>query len=156
MKNRVVILSCPIRSGKTTALQEFCKKHDVAGWVTPDVNGRRVMIDLTTSEQIAMVVDEHEGSIQIGRFHFSQLAFDKGMEIVDAAIKGKSSWFIIDEIGHLELNDEGFNEALLLALDQLKTNLLLVVRDTLLQQVQDKYKLHNANVVIKDWLFLEY
>ena len=49
--NNIFILSDAIQSGKTSALQLLCNSQtSVAGFLTPDINQLRVLVDIEKNE----------------------------------------------------------------------------------------------------------
>jgi len=152
-KNRVYILSGPIRSGKTTQLLNWSTgKNNIYGILTPDVKNKRVFMDIHSKEQFDMEASiEDKAIITIGQFTFSQLAFLKAIEIIRDAINNKKTgWLIIDEIGPLELKNNGFatvlNETIHVVNN--KKKILLVVREGLSEKVKKQFRIDNAITII--------
>jgi nucleoside-triphosphatase THEP1 len=149
----VWILTGMIRSGKTTTLVNWSEGHtDVAGVLTPVVNEKRMLMNVKTREQWPMEAAEGEKEvIEVGRFVFSKVNFDKAVELVRAGINS-SAWLIIDEIGPMELRGEGFHDILNEVLEQQQTGqtLVLVVREGMVEKVKEKFGLQEATVVKKD------
>lgn len=133
----VYILSGPVRSGKTTSLLQWAgQRADVYGILTPEVNGKRVFMDAQSKEQFPMEAVSAETAIMtVGRFAFSKAGFDKAIKIIRENIK-LPGWLVIDEIGPLELREEGFHDVLKETLDNRTGNTLLVVREEMVQAVQ--------------------
>lgn len=129
-RQKVFILSGAIQSGKTTSLLKWsATRSDVHGILTPVVNGKRVFMNAHTKEHFPMEASEEEKeTLTIGRFTFSKSGFEKAIQIISAAIP-KCCWLVIDEIGPLELNGDGFFKILMEALHTYEGKLLLVVRD---------------------------
>lgn len=145
----VHILTGLVQSGKTTSLLQWLQKtSNVYGILSPVVNGVRVFMNVETKEQFAMEAALDESPIiSVGKFSFSKSGFDKAVTTVRAAIP-IPGWLVIDEIGPLELRGEGFHDVLKEALSLRTGNILLVVREGLVQQVQDYFTI-NA-VVLKN------
>jgi nucleoside-triphosphatase THEP1 len=135
----ILLFSRAIRTGKTTELIRWCAtQNDVGGIAMPDENGFRHMRDVRTGMQwLAQCRDpDHANELlqTVGRFSFFRSAFQKGNDIL--LRPPTTQWLVIDEIGTLELQGMGFRPALdKLIGDGITTNLLLVVRDTLLAEV---------------------
>ena len=67
------ILSRPVRTGKTSELQAFIKLQDsVAGFLTPDIDGKRMLYDIAEDIFYPFESDENEQSpvLKVGRFCF--------------------------------------------------------------------------------------
>lgn len=147
---KVTIFSRPVHSGKTTALSEWCSrqpKGSIAGILAPDLEGRRHFCDigtgtqfaaqlLTDAERDAASASEH-GLLAVGRYFFAGSAFARASDLLLAAAKAEPAWLVIDEIGKLELLDQGFAPALkvILAADKQPSRLLLAVREGLVDDV---------------------
>ncbi len=136
----IVILSAPIRSGKTTSLLQWAQhRNDVYGILTPDIDGKRVFMDLATKEQFPMEAAAEEEKLAVGKFTFSKKGFDKAIKIIQDAID-KKGWLIIDEIGPLELKGEGFSNVLKEVLKKRNDKIIIVVREELAVKVQDEFR----------------
>jgi len=153
MGSNIYIFSRPIRTGKTTDLEEWIKdRDDVGGILTPDREGRRCLLDISTNMlHEFQVAEPSTHTLSIGRFFFSAEAFQIAQDIL---LHSASSWLIIDEVGKLEIEHHtGLEPALSRIISyyqsaaDIETRLLLVVRDTLLDQAIDKYRLQNAHVI---------
>lgn len=131
----IYLLSAPVRTGKTTALRIWAAgKKGITGVLTPVVENRRVFLDLATGSQFDMeAAAEEQDVLSVGRFRFSRAAFNRAIHILNQPASGET-WRVIDEIGPLELQGEGFGPSLVKLLDDYDTNqmrLILVIRDTL-------------------------
>lgn len=153
MKNKnITILTAPIRSGKTTAIIEWLSNtSSVNGILTPDIDGLRKLVNLSNREVIDFQLSEEsvEEVVKIGRFIFAKAAFDAAQDMLLNLCKPSGKPIIIDEIGKLELNGEGFEPALgrLLAFHQdTNTPIFVVVRDYLVEEVIAKYHLEGASI----------
>jgi nucleoside-triphosphatase THEP1 len=141
----VYIITGPVRSGKTTFLMARLNgKKDVAGFLTPDYNGIRNLYDISTRETFGFEKTggdvPGEECVGVGRFCFYREGFEKGKQILAEALIRNPSLLVIDEIGRLELNNEGFGPMVHEVLNAHQTNtfqgdVLLVVRDTLMEKV---------------------
>ncbi len=144
----IYLFSGPIRSGKTTKLLEWCKtRDDVGGILTPDQNGLRVLIDISRNQLFKFQVDEKNAKvIQIGRFYFSAETFETGRTIIARERSSSKNWLVIDEVGPLELQGQGFEPEISKTIAFFKKqkpakNLLLIVRQNLLDEVIQHFKI---------------
>lgn len=142
----IYVLTGPIRSGKTTRLQIFCKANDsIGGFLTPDIDQKRVVEFLGSGETIPFEANQSEDFISIGKFRFRAEAFEKMKANISSF--GSMEWHIIDEVGKLELMDQGLQPDLAIAINQFKTkpdqHLILVIRDSLLNAVVKKFGFEN-------------
>jgi molybdopterin-guanine dinucleotide biosynthesis protein A/nucleoside-triphosphatase THEP1 len=149
----IYILSQPIQSGKTTLLLQWLKTQQrVGGFLTPDIDGSRKLLDLTTHTYHTLQLTEQEEGIKIGRFVFDRNGFAKARQLLTESIQRNDEWVIVDEIGRLELDrKEGLEPELSVVIDYFRTHhtqtkLLLVVRDYLLEDVKKHYQIHDAIV----------
>ena len=150
--SNIYLFSRAIRTGKTTELTGWCKGKNAAGILTPNVEGRRVLLDIATGNQHMLELQIRlECSISIGRFHFDNEVFRIGRDILLQAKCNSPEWLVVDEVGPLEIKRrEGLEPALGAIVEHYKrsgSNLLLVVRDSLLEEVVRHYNLENSVVI---------
>ena len=143
----IFIFTGPIQSGKTTSLINWSgNRNDVCGILTPVVSGKRVFMNAQTKEQFPMEVTEREEEVlAIGKFIFSKTGFDRAAQIIREAMH-KKGWLIIDEIGPLELRDEGFHAIVKAVAEKRKEKIILVVREGLAKQVGNHFNI-NAEII---------
>lgn len=150
----IYILSQPIQTGKTTLLQSWLKEQThVAGFLTPDVDGLRMLYDIQRQTYHPLqVLTPDINTTSIGRFNFSNAGFNKAQSILNEA-SNYQGWVIVDEVGRLEINQKkGLEPALSALIEQVKSTqntpaLLLVIRDYLLEEAIAHYGLSEANVI---------
>ncbi|MDQ3141868.1 MAG: hypothetical protein M3Q56_06435 [Bacteroidota bacterium] len=151
----ILLLTGPIRSFKTTSLKSWADaRSDCGGVLSPDVEGLRHLYSVSSKELIPWQRKEViAGDISIGRFAFDPLGFDKGaLWMMQDLHQPHINNIILDEVGLLELDGKGWDSLLkemLPLLDQ-KT-LILVVRDTLVDEVIEKYELTDFSIVEKEY-----
>lgn len=148
-ERKIFILSGPIQSGKTTRLLKWCEgRNDVAGILTPDMDGRRYFMDVASKELFRMEATENEKNILgIGKYKFSKAAFERASQILSNAINKNSGWIIIDEVGPLELKGEGFSEVIkkLFSISP-QLNIVLVVRENLFATVLQYFNIQEYSL----------
>lgn len=155
MNSNIYILSRPIRSGKTTALRQWLgSRQDVAGILTPDVMGKRMLYNISTQQTFPLETSGNtDDIIQIGRFSFDAAMFDLARQILTLGAAAEPSWLVIDEVGKLELEQHtGLEPALSAIIRQYQSGqatgrLLLVVRDYLLTRAIRHYGLTSSVTV---------
>ena len=142
---KIYILSAPKGSGKTSSLMEWVRdRSDVYGILSPVVNGKRMFLNISSNEEFDMEsANEEEGQLKVGKYIFSQEAFDRAIEIIKYGSL-QNGWLIIDEVGPLELRGEGLSEVVLESLKR-NGNTILVTRESLEEQVK---KFCQAPVII--------
>lgn len=150
-KPNIYLLTGPIHSGKTTALLNWAndKKH-VTGVLSPDVDGKRHFLLLPKKQLQLMEASSAETEIlEIGRWRFSAAAFKQSITYLEAELEPSTEWMILDEIGPLELRDEGFAfflHRLLKDASTIRKGVILVVRNTALEPVKIHFGLHRFEV----------
>lgn len=150
--NKIYLLSEPVHSGKTSALFNFVKEHSgAAGFICPDIDGKRHLLNLSDHQihPFQMDAPDTDQDIKVGKYIFSRATFQIAHSILMSAAEAKFNYFIIDEIGKLELENNGLEPALSNALSQFKNaRLIIVVRDYLLEDVKARYNLENADCIL--------
>ena len=136
-KMQIHLFSQAIQTGKTTSLMHFVNKQQgCTGILSPVINGKRHFYSISTGEYKLMEASEGENEqLEIGKYKFSQAAFDWAIQHCQQDLVAPQELFILDEIGPLELRGEGLSDLLLqlLAKQYVVTNLLLVVRSSMLE-----------------------
>ena len=152
-KNKIFILSQPVQSGKTTLLQKWLENKDAAGILTPDVNGKRILFDISEKKQDELELSENSEGIKVGKFVFSSDTFDKAKSILRKHKSLGHDWLVVDEVGKLEIERKDGLEPVITELithyksEDVKGNLLLVIRDYLLEKAISDYELQDAIVL---------
>ena len=143
----VHLYSGPIQSGKTTRISNWLKNQPEAdGILAPILHGKRYLQRIITGDSRCLQAPQNPvDTLAVGRFLFSRAIFKWGREQL-YNIKPLTPWLIIDEIGKLELQGEGLEPAVSFLLDSKPAeNIILVVRNSLLEQVIDHYELNRQN-----------
>ncbi|NNF32589.1 MAG: hypothetical protein HKN68_00660 [Saprospiraceae bacterium] len=148
----IYLLVGDIRTGKTTSIYNaVIKRDDVGGFLTPDVDGTRMLYDIASRKRYPFQVDfgSSDQTIKVGRFNFLSSAFDKGREIIFDQLNSASVlYLIIDEVGKLELEDQGFHSLVNILMEKkIDKDVILVVRSFLVEEVVNKYQLRNHKII---------
>ena len=151
----IYILTGAIRSGKTTALLHWSKsRNDVDGLLCPDdANGKRYFLKLKNNTIFKLEAEaETEAIVTIGNFKFLRSAFNEANDyLILEASKTERQYLIIDEIGKLELKNEGLHVSTKALISQFRsknnTHLILVVRDYLLDAVLEHYGITECSIL---------
>ncbi len=152
--NNIFLLTGPIRSGKTTALWDrFATADNASGFLTPDKEGLRCFYDLAGKCWLPfeLPAESRLPAVEIGRFRFSSETFSYGKNLLSTAVP--CDWFIADEAGRLEVEKgTGWEPALTTLIEDYKANrrrgnLLLVVRDSLVEQAVKKWALEGIPIL---------
>jgi nucleoside-triphosphatase THEP1 len=148
----IFVLSDEINSGKTTSLLKWkAQVSNVYGVLSPKGINGRIFQDAKTGEQWPMEANEGESTLEVGRFKFSQTAFEKAIWSVSVGLEEKGTRYVIfDEIGPLEMRNSGFHsilsEALTIKLLDPELQLLIVIRRSLLKEFIEKYQVEDLEV----------
>ncbi len=146
----IYIFTDEIQSGKTTRLMKWVKNRKVGGILSPDQNGLRMLYDISTGKIFSFQLPGSQPNAQnIGRFYFKRETFDLARRLLLQAANQSLDWIVVDEVGPLELQGLGFEPAVSQLIELQKDestqwNLLLVVRESLVQAVQQKYNIKDA------------
>lgn len=150
-----MIFSRPIRSGKTTELKAAIPyMGKVNGILCPDRDDVRYLYDISAQKTYPLETTEplETTSFELGRFHFLYTGFEKARKILLDTLYEQADWTIVDEVGKLEMQrNAGLEPALSQLIGHFKDgrqsgNLLLVVRDFLLERAIEHYALQEAIV----------
>lgn len=160
---KIIILAGQVQSGKTTTLMEWIKERsDVTGFLCPDIDGIRNLYMIESNILLPFEVKNEnvEPTIHIGRFIFYTSGFESVKKWLKKTVDTDKRWVIIDEIGKLELEDNGFEPELTQFIDTVRyrsedITLIIVVREQLKDKMIDKYKLWDAEIVPKTY-FLQH
>jgi len=153
----IIIFSKPIHSGKTTELMKWSKmQQSCFGILMPDVDGLRKMYDIASqsyfnAECKKLLIANEELSV-IGKYSFYQSSFDKANQIVEEASLLKPEFIVIDEVGKLELEKEGFYASLKKLIDISNTNsadtkIIVAIRDVFVAEVIAGFNILNYKIV---------
>jgi nucleoside-triphosphatase THEP1 len=140
--NRIKILTGRIQSGKTTRITNWIKiQTTCAGVLSPVIRNLRYIYAIHSNQTRLLEVNrssiEPGQIVRIGRYRFNGEIFKWAREEMIIGFKGHPDWFIIDEIGPLELIGKGLEPAVSKIFEShqksLHTKLILVIREQLLQ-----------------------
>lgn len=149
---KIILFSGPIHSGKTTRLQKFIADKNCDGLIAPVKDGMRYIRRIKTGE-IKPFETESEDSIVIGKYKFSKETFEWAKEQIKESLQSKVDYLVIDEIGKLEMVDQGYEPMVSLVIDKFKKensfDLVLVVRESLVEDVITKYGLSEYKIETK-------
>ena len=155
MKDRITIITGPIRSGKTTYLKKLISLLDNVEGIIQTADGeKRFFIDISSGDQIELTSQSgNSDTFNMGNFIFRKSAFNWAKEKLEISLKKKHTIIVIDEFGLLELRGEGLEPLFSEVINQTKSNtklqLLVIVRETLLQDFLKKFNLNENEIKIE-------
>jgi len=152
---KIFIISGPVGGGKTTfarAIIEFLKDQDIKA---EGILSERVMegsktkgydiIDITTGKrEVFLTENEKTGKETIGKFYISPKGLERGRSILGELVTVKTGIVIIDEVGLLELQGRGWNDAIYQLLERSSNHILMTVRNKFVDDVKKKWNLPDA------------
>jgi nucleoside-triphosphatase THEP1 len=148
---KIVVVSGEINIGKTTALQQWLSTnhhYKITGFLTPKTLQERIFLKIDSNTYLKMLAEEDESdSLNIGKYKFSISSFNDITNYTLKSLESKPDFVVLDEIGPLELKGLGFHE-LLKSLLSSDSNLILVIRNTLLEDIIQHYKLYEYDLEI--------
>ena len=138
-------------SGKTTRLDNrIHDKKSICGILMPVIDNKRHLFSISSKKLIPLEVDENEpeeGVVRIGKFRFLQKVFNWANSELIKLINSDCKMIVIDEVGPLELNKSGFFPALKAILDDGKKDVLIVVREGLVEEVKSFFRIKEYKVI---------
>ena len=153
----IIIFSRPVHSGKTTTLLEWSKgQKSITGILMPDMDGERKMLDIRTNEifdaECKDAGDAKAATVNIGRFYFYASSFKKANSILMNEMAKAPEWLIVDEVGKLEMEENGFYPALKKLIpfyqsEKALGRLVLVIRDSLVEKVCSFFEIKDPVIV---------
>ncbi|MBW6498137.1 MAG: hypothetical protein K0B09_07105 [Bacteroidales bacterium] len=158
-KNRpmVFVLTGKINEGKTKFAMQVVEKLKQGG-ISPagffsvgNTNDQSreayLLRDIQTSIQKELCsFDPGKNKVRVGRFYFDEKGIEFGRKIILESLKQKNDLLVIDEIGPLEINDQGWAPALEVVIKNSGFPQLWIVRESLLKPVIRKWNLGDVYV----------
>nr|MBC8402272.1 AAA family ATPase [Candidatus Neomarinimicrobiota bacterium] len=141
----LIVVTGESGAGKSTWLQELQQELDnrsieVGGVITEreyvsESTWKLVFTDITSGEkQVVATMEPREKALKTDHYYFDQAALDLGSQRLSAAA---GDWLIVDEVGILEFDYQGFYSALKQISEQYSGVLVLSLRKSLLVELDD-------------------
>ena len=142
---RFLIVTGPVRTGKTTNLGQWLGQYDKAGgFLTPDgADGLRLFFDVAEETYLPFEVGDEDNIpsgelVEVGRFRFWKNVFNHGNQLLKKASEADVDIIVLDEWGKLELRGKGFAEGAEVLIKKalagkMTADVVVVVRDYLLE-----------------------
>lgn len=156
----IYILTGDIRTGKTTTLFNWSEnRNDVDGVLCPDDDkGKRYSLNIKSKETYPLAANsdtEDHNIISIGPFQFLKSSFQKANDyLLHSNDKRDYSYLVVDELGKLELKNIGLHDAAKWIIAQHVKDkihhLILVVRESLLNEIIEHYRISQYLVLKKE------
>ncbi len=154
----VFILTGKTGSGKTTFLLNLIEElwsntSSIAGFAAvsvpgDDPSGSYEILDLVSNKILPLASRSYaEGRVKYGKFYFNPEGILMGKNILEDPMICDNDLVIVDEIGPFELDGKIWADSLTRLLDRQCCSLLLVVREQLIAQVIQKWKLNDPVII---------
>lgn len=151
---KVFIVTGSIGQGKTTFIQKIIKNFQSKGITLGGIYSPRVMqgkstvgydiIDINTNEREAFLRQNYtKNNLKIGRFNINLQGLQKGIKAIKKSSNTNIQIVIIDEVGVLELENNGWAKNIEELIRNSQNHVLLVIRDSFVEQVIEKWKIKN-------------
>jgi len=149
--NTIYIIAGPVKSGKSTKIFEWVRNQPgVSGILSLLIDGKKHIFSISDETKECLETVNEDGVI-VGRYMFDQKVFEWAQRKLTNELNNATRFLIIDEIGYLELKGEGLEPMLstiIKAVDKRDDiTLILVVRESLLNQVIEHYNIYNYKII---------
>jgi iron complex transport system ATP-binding protein len=102
------------------------------------------IIDIKTNEREAFLRQNYtKNNLKIGRFNIHLQGLQKGIKAIKESNNPNIQIVIIDEVGVLELENNGWAKNIEELIRNSQNHVLLVIRDSFVEQVIEKWKIKN-------------
>ncbi len=153
----ILVITGEIGQGKTSYTLKLVKMlkekgYQVAGFLAIGIheNGKRTgfdLLDIRNSGQFELCRDTpHENRIQSGHYYFNRAALAEGNELIALNNLEEIQLVIIDEIGPMEMNDQGWAKSIARLCQFSQLTQLWVVRRSLVEKAARKWNTGNVFV----------
>jgi len=157
LKPEIIIISGEKREGKTTFVGRLVdnlkdQNIQIIGFLSIGIheNGERTgfnIVDLQTSQKIGLCTKtRQEGWFSFGDYYFNPEGFSKGNEILNINNLENKQLIVIDEIGPVELNKQGWSGAIETLCHTSSIPQLWVVRNSLVDKIIRKWNTGNVYI----------
>lgn len=147
---KIFIITGAIGQGKTTLVEKIIEIFKEKGIAVGGIYSLRIMENSTTigynvfdiancDKEEFLKLNANESTMEIGRFKILPKGLQKGLNTLKAANNRNNRVVVIDEVGNLECENQGWAASMQDLIDQPNTHLLLVVRDSLVEKVIQKW-----------------
>ncbi len=151
--SKINIVTGNIKTGKTTRLIRWAlSQNNIDGIFQPVIDEKRFIYHIGSRTLRKLETSETENITTIGKYNFSNETLAWAQNILIGCISKNLDWIIIDEIGPLELNGNGLEPAItnvILQRNNISSQILCVVRETMLELFLQHYKLQNDYEILE-------
>ena len=149
--NKIYILTGPVKSGKSTKLLDWVRdQSDASGILSLFIDSKKHLYSISDNKKKCLETS-NKGDVLVGRYMFDSKVFEWAQKKLIGELQNANHYLIIDEVGYLELKGEGLEPMLSKTIKTIEERdditLLLVVRESLVNQVIEHYKLYNTKII---------
>ena len=166
LSRHIYIITGAIGEGKTTQVRKLVEQLKTGNVSVMGIYSPRIMVDgQTAGYDVVDVdsglrvpflrVDSKSESKKIGRYSINPAAIEAGLKSLSAAMDSNPDVIVADEIGKMELGNEGWFEKID---GMLKGSSILVfaVRDSFVEEIVNKFEMKDYSVMpVSEHLYLE-
>ncbi len=164
---QIYILTGELDEGKTTYVRELIdilksKSIDIGGFVSTKVyeNDNLIGYDVLSlndnhKEPFLRLSMHDNNEKRIGKYVIKNKGLEFGFKSLNDSINDKAEVIVLDEIGRLELSNEGWADGISNVITNSKAKIILVVREDFVEAVINKWHFTNAQVVFIDEFNIE-
>jgi nucleoside-triphosphatase THEP1 len=152
---KVFIITGTIRGGKTTFAKKIIDflrstKITVGGLLSERLTVDSVttgydIVNIETGEKEAFLRTEADsGDRKIGRFMICEKGLKEGRQVLSDILHRENIFVVIDEVGLLEIQNNGWADCITDLLEKSSNHLLITIRDIYVDEVKNKFNLTGA------------
>lgn len=149
---KIFIVTGAVGDGKTTFIRNLTGVFRGNGIKSGGVLSERVMngghvtgydlVNIKTGQREVLLRENGEcGTASIGRYSICMAAVERGNNILMSLVHERDTIVVVDEVGLLELRDEGWAGSLEKLVKTSRNHLILAVRNTFLDRIIERWDL---------------
>ncbi len=153
----IFIITGQRNQGKTTFAKKIVTKLKVqgitvGGFIAEAINKDNIragfnLVDIQTDKSIQLCnINGSEKWHKTGQFYFNPEGLEFGYKLLEPDNLQKAELVIIDEIGHLELNNNGWKKSIDNLLKNSNIPMIWIIRESLVKDVLNKWDIRNSKI----------
>lgn len=157
LKPPIIIITGRVQEGKTSFAGRIIrnlkeKNFRIAGFLATGVheNGKRIgynLFDIETLKEIELSNNiGNEQHLKVGRYYFNPPGMMRGLEILKPGNLTDKQLIVVDEIGPLELDDQGWSHSVEELIRTTSIPQLWIVRSGLVESVVKKWNVKDFHL----------
>jgi len=166
LSRHIYIITGAIGEGKTTQVRKLVEELKAGNVSVKGIYSPRIMadgqtagydvVDIDSGFRVPFLrVDSESESKKIGRYSINPAAIEAGLKSLSVALNSNPDVIVADEIGKMELGNEGWFEKLGGVLKG-SSILVFAVRDSFVEEIVNKFEMKDYSVMpVSEHLYLE-